>query len=137
LGPTSTELAIDESTPLTPGEIMHQALEFAGCLVCNWGCSTWAACAAAAVHWLKMWGQGQSTIGGPSGAVASMTQGPFSVSFAQAQLSSGSDGWWSSTPEGAQFLFLRRQQGPRPIALQGGASCFPVSRAGAARRTFV
>ena len=112
------------TTNLGPGELIHQALEFAGCIVCDWGCNTFQGCLNAAVHWLKMWNQGQSTSGGPAGQVVSMTQGPYSVTFAQAQLTSGSDGWWTGTPEGQQFLFLRKQQGPRPISLRGGQSCF-------------
>lgn len=130
LGPGGTEMTLVETTPLTAGELIHQALEFAGCLVCDWGCNTFQGCLNAAVHWLKMWNQGQSTTGGPSGQVLSMTEGPFSVSFAQSQTSSGADGWWGGTPEGGQFLFLRKQQGPRPINLQGGMSCFVGGRFG-------
>ena len=124
LGPTGVELTLIASTPLTPTEVITHALEFAGCLVCDWGCSTFDACMAAAVHWLKMWGQGQSTGGGPSGQIASMGQGPFSVSFATGEATSGSDGWWGGSPEGSQFLFLRKQQGPRPIRLRSGSACY-------------
>lgn len=137
LGPTGIELTLAQTTPLTPGEIILQALEFAGCMVCDWGCSTFNACMAAAVHWLKMWGQGQSTGAGPSGQVTSMTQGPFSVSFATAQISSGSDGWWAGTPEGNQFLFLRKQQGPKPLRLRGGASCYTPGPFGRSARSGV
>lgn len=124
LGPTGAEMTLVETTALTPGEIIHQALEFASCIVCDWGCNTFQGCLNAAVHWLKMWNDGQSTGGGPSGQVVSMTQGPYSVSFAQSQAASGSDGWWGGSPEGQQFLFLRKQQGPRPISLRSGQACF-------------
>lgn len=133
LGPTGSELILVESTTLTASVILDQALEFAGCLVCDWGCSTFDGCLAAAVHWLKMWGQGQSTGGGPSGQIASMVQGPFSVSFATSQTTSGADGWWGGSPEGMQFLFLRKQQGPRPISLRSGRACFPVGPFGGRR----
>ena len=140
LGPTGAEMTLDETTALTAGELIHQALEFAGCMVCDWGCSTFNGCLSAAIHWLKMWQQGQSTTGGPSGQIASMTQGPFSVSFATSQgTGSGSDGWWGSTPEGTQFLFLRKQQGPRPIRLRGGQGCapsFPFRRGSSGVRRF-
>ena len=132
-GPTGAELTLDETIALTPEEIIHQALEFAGCIVCDWGCNTFMGCLNAAVHWLKMWTQGQSTTGGPAGQVVSMTQGPYSVSFAQAQLTSGADGWWTGTAEGQQFLFLRRQNGPRPISLRAGQSCFAGGPFGARR----
>ena len=128
LGPTGAELSLVESSTLTPSEIITHALEFADCLVCDWGCSTFDGCIAAAVHWLKMWNQGQSAAGGPSGQIVSMGQGPFSVSFAQSQMTSGSDGWWGGSPEGAQFLLLRRQQGPRPIRLRSGQACFQGGR---------
>lgn len=133
LGPGGIEMTLIETTPLTAGDLIHQALQFAGGLVCDWGISTYQGCMSAAVHWLKMWGQGQTTTGGPSGAIASMTQGPYSVSFSTPQMTSGSDGWWGGTPEGANFLFLRKQQGPRPINLSGGQACFTTGRFSANR----
>jgi len=127
LGPTGAEMSLAETMELTGTEVIHNALSFAGCLVCDWGCSTYDACMAAAVHWLKMWGQGQTKTGGPSGPIASMGQGPFSVSFANNQMSSGADGWWGGSPEGANFLMLRRQQGPQFVRMRAGGRCAPRS----------
>ncbi len=124
LGPTGSEVTLVETTPLTATELVHQAITAAECLVCDWGCSTWDGCAAAAAHWLKMWGEGNSaSTVGATGQIQSMTQGPFSVTFASQTMTSGTDGWWSSTPEGLHFLFLRKQQGPRPIRMVGGRHC--------------
>ena len=128
LGPTATEMTLVKSTSLTPGDIVEQSLEAADCLVNKWGRYTYDACMAAAVHLMKMWGQGQVTTPGPTGQIASMTQGPFSVSFATSQMTNATDNWWNSTPEGAKFLFYRMQHGPTPVRLRGGASCFPSGR---------
>lgn len=130
-GPNGTEMTLIETTPLVTTDIFHQAVAFAECLVCDWGCNTWNGCLAAAVHWLKLWRAGQTATPGATGQVTSMTQGPFSVSFATTAMSaaSSSDSWWQGTPEGQQFLFLRKQIGPRPISLMSGKACqFGLSR---------
>lgn len=130
-GPGGTEMTVAETTALVTTDIFHQALAFAECLVCDWGCNTFNGCLSAAVHWLKLWRAGQTATPGATGQVTSMTQGPFSVSFATTAMSaaSSSDSWWQGTPEGQQFLFLRKQIGPKPISLMSGQACqFGFSR---------
>ena len=81
---------------------------------------------AAAAHFLRMWSQGQVTTGsGPSGPTASMTQGPFSQSWATASARNADEAWWMATPDGQKFLALRRQNGPQFVRMRGGGSCYP------------
>ncbi|MEE9472909.1 MAG: DUF4054 domain-containing protein, partial [Acidimicrobiia bacterium] len=124
LGPTGVELTLEETRPLTPAQPIHDALQAASCYVCDtWGCSTWEACMAVAVHFLKTWNMSQDVDPGPSGQIASMGQGPFSISWATTAANNGDDAWWSSTPEGQKYLALRRLQGPQFVLMRGGNAC--------------
>lgn len=90
------------------------ALDLTKCLICasTWGCNTWRGHLAATVHYLKTWGKGRASAGiTPSGQTTSMTQGPFSQSWAVTPPANSSDAWWASTPEGQQFLTIRSSLG--------------------------
>lgn len=102
------------------------ALDLIKCLICasTWGCNTWRGHLAATVHYLKMWGQGKTSAGvTPSGQTTSMTQGPFSQSWAVTAPGNTSDAWWSATPEGQQFLAIRNSLGTFARGMVMGGRC--------------
>jgi hypothetical protein len=102
------------------------ALDLTKCLICpeKWGCNTWRAHLAATVHYLKMWGRSKGSAGAtPGGQTTGMTQGPFSQSWATTQPKNGDDAWWSTTPEGQQFLAIRASLGTFARGMIMGAGC--------------
>lgn len=102
------------------------ALELTKCLICasTWGCNTWRGHLAATAHYLKSWGRDRSSSGvTPSGQTTSMTQGPFSQSWAVTAPTSMTDAWWASTPEGQQFLSIRNSLGTFARGMVMGMGC--------------
>ena len=103
------------------------ALALTRCLICasTWGCNTWRGHLASTVHYLKLWGKSRNAAGvGPTGQTTSMTQGPFSQSWGVTTPGNADDAWWSSTPEGQQFLSIRRSLGTFARGMVMGAGCF-------------
>lgn len=92
---------------------------------CVWGCKLWRGHLALTIHNLKMWSQsqGSGTTPTPTGSITSLTQGPYSASFAVATPGDSGDEWLSSTPEGKQYLALRKSLGPVPRPLRAARSC--------------
>lgn len=102
------------------------ALDLTKCLICasTWGCNTWRGHLAATVHYLKLWGRSRESAGtGPTGQTTSMTQGPYSQSWGVTTPSNAGDAWWSLTPEGNQFLSIRRSLGTFARGMVMGAGC--------------
>ncbi len=101
-------------------------LTLARCHFCAdvWGCHLWRGHVLATAHMLKMWAQSKdAATHGPSGQITSMTQGPFSIGYGQSSTDSSSDSWWTSTPEGAQYLALRDSLGSVAFGITMGGTC--------------
>lgn len=86
-----------------------------------WGCKLWRGHLVATVHYLKTWGRGRRTATqGPTGQVTSHTQGPFSTSFSTITPGNMDDAFWSTTPEGMQYLALRNSLGSTAFGMRMG-----------------
>lgn len=102
------------------------ALDLTKCMICasTWGCNTWRGHLAATVHYLRLWGRSRSSSGtGPTGQTTAMRQGPFSQSWGVTTPSNADDAWWASTPEGQQFLSIRRSLGSFAFGMTMGSGC--------------
>lgn len=90
-----------------------------------WGCNLWRGHVLYTIHALRLWALSVSSGSGltPTGQIASMTQGPFSASFATAPVGSVDEASLASTAEGLAYLDLLRSLGPTAVALRGGGRC--------------
>lgn len=102
------------------------ALDLMQCVVCpaTWGCNTWRGHLAATVHYLKLWQRSRNSQGtGQTGQVTQHVQGPYSTTWGVTTPSSTTDAWWSTTPEGQQFLAMRASLGTFARGMVMGMGC--------------
>lgn len=126
LNVTVDPVTLQAKAAFTP-DIRTCILDLTECYFCAdvWDCHLWMGHLLATAHRLKMWAQSKEiATSGPSGQITSMTQGPFSIGFgSNTKGQDGSDSWWNSTPEGAQYLALRDSLGSVAFGIEMGASC--------------